>query len=258
MFDDGLAPRPPLRNRLAARRQREVPTLQLEAFRRAGAAVFDVCLLVEGRRAELAAQGLHPWDADPATSSLFVAAWNARALQALGSELLDSDRREDPGTAGFVPLSTYRQAWSFFEPVAKWLGVARRAAANPTFWIGDAVELPAALPPLLGLRSAPRKHLRGMLSAGDAVDQLVEQELGAVVGAGQVPARYRALLPRIEELAAQARSALHYAQGLWHPECSPELEAVIFGHLYSALVLEHHVGQFLALPELALRYRTGP
>lgn len=250
-------PRPSWRNRLAARRHQEVPVTELEAFRRAGSGVYELSLLVEQRRRELSAQGRHPWECDASTSSLLVATWNARSLQTLGAELLDSDRREDPGTAGFVPLVTYRQAWSFFQPVAGWMALARRAAASPDVCAGEEVELPAALPPLLGLRSGPRKHQRGMLNAGDALSALVEQELGAVLGAGPPPARYASVLQRVEELAAQARSGLQYAQGLWHPASTRELETVIVRHLHPALVLEHHLGQFLALPELAVRYRTG-
>lgn len=249
--------RPGLRIRAAARRQREVSTTQLEAFRRAGSAVFDLALLVDQRRTELAAQGRHPWDADDATRSLLLAVWNARALQAMGSELLDSDRREDPRTTGFVPPVTHQQIWDFFEPVAGWISLARRAAASPQVFVGMEVDLPAALPPLLPLRSGPRKHLKGLLTAGDAMDHLLQQELGVVLNAGRPPARYAVLLGRLEELAAQARASLHYAQGLWDPHYSDELATVILGHLYPALVLEFHLGQFLALPELVVRYRAG-
>lgn len=250
---------PSFLNRFAAHRQREVSTGDLEAFRRAGAAVYDLALVVEQRRADLAAEGRHPWDSGAATSSLLLATWNARALQALGTELLESDRRSDPRTAGFVPVVTHRQAWSYFEPVAMWISLARRAEANDDYWIAADTTLPAALPPLLDVRPAPGKHLRGLLSAGDALDGLLEQELSCVLTAGEPPARYRGILPRIEELAAQARSSLHYAQGLWHPDSSRELDEVIRGHLSPALVLQHHVGQFLALPELVLSYRSsGP
>lgn len=248
---------PAFRTRAAARRQQEVATTQLEAFRRAGAAVFDLALIVEQRRRELAARSQHPWDADDATRSLLLATWNARALQALGSELLDSDRREDPRTAGFVPEVTHQQVWAFFEPVAGWINLARRAAASPQFFIGTETALPATLPPLLSLRSGPRKHLRGLLTAGDVMDQLLQQELGVVLTAGRPPARYTSLLGRVEELSAQARASLHYAQGLWDPRCSEQLSTVILGHLYPALVLEFHLGQFLALPELVVRYRAG-
>lgn len=257
MLSSGPVRRPSLLNRVLARRQDEVSTAQLEAFRRAGAGVYDVCLLADRRRQELAAQGLHPWECDASTASLWLASWNARALQVLAVELLDSDAREDPRTAGFVPAATYRQAWALFQPVQAWLSLARRAAASGEVWIGDEVELPAALPELHRPHLAPAKHLKGMLVAGDALDRLLEEQLGAVLAGGDPPERFAPALERIRELAAQARSALHYAQGLWHPGVSRDLESVVLGHLLPALVLEHHLGQFLALPELTEQYRAG-
>jgi hypothetical protein len=244
-------------SRLVARMRKEVPALELEAFRRAGAAVFDLCLLAEAKRSELAAAGRHPWEADPATASILICSWNARLHQTFASELLDADYRDDPRTAGFVPPVTARQAWAFFKPVQRWLSAGQRAAANPGFWIGEEVDLPAPLPPLLRSRSASRSHLRGLLTAADAVDRLLEESLGAVVGAGEPPAQWRGQLERIRELAAQAQSALRYAQALWHPATSDELERVIVQHLQPALLLEHHIGQFLALPELLDGYRIG-
>lgn len=244
-----------LRRRLAARRQKEISSTELEAFRRAGSAVYEVCLLAEERRAALRAAGRHPWDAGPADASLFLAVWNARVHQTLAAELLDSDACEDPATAGYVPAATYRQVWSFFQPVARWLTVARRAEANDDFWVGDEHDLPTGLPALHSPRDAPRKHLRGILTAADVLDRLLEQELGSVVSAGPPPERFADGMRRVDELAAQARASLHYAQGLWHPLASAELQAVIVGHLFPGVVLAHHVGQFLSLPELVQQYQ---
>ena len=107
------------------------------------------------------------------------------------------------------------------------------------------------------MRGGPRKHIRGLLAAGDALDNLCEQQLAAVQAAGRPPARHTARLARIQELFAQARASLHYAQGLWNPELGRDLEQVLFGHLQPALVLHHHLGQYLAMPELVVAYRTG-
>jgi hypothetical protein len=248
---------PSLLNRALAGAKREVSTVNLEAFQRAGAAVFELDLLVDARRAELHAAGTHPWEADGATASLFLATWVARVHQTLGSEVLAADHTLDPRTRGYVPPATHKQAWAFFQPVALWLTCARRAGATPDYWIGDDVELPAGLPSVLRLSDAPRKHLKGLLVAADAVDRLVEQQLGAVLSAGEPPARWRPQHDRLRELAAQARSALHYAQALWHPDADRELEDIILRHLQPALVMEHHLGQFLALPELLDQYRSA-
>lgn len=248
---------PSLLNRVLAGAKREVPTVNLQAFERAGAAVFELDLLVDARRAELQASGTHPWDADGATCSLFLATWVARVHQTLGTEVLSADHELDPRTRGYVPPATHRQAWAFFQPVAFWLTCARRAGATSEYWIGNDVELPVGLPSVFRLGDAPRKHLKGLLVAADAVDRLVEQQMGAVLSAGEPSPRWRPQLDRVRELAAHARGALHYAQALWHPDADRELEDIVIRHLQPALVMEHHLGQYLTLPELLEQYRSA-
>jgi hypothetical protein len=249
------SPEPGLLGRWAAGRRKEVSSLQLEAYRRAGSAVYDLHLSADRRRQELIPAGTHPFDADPSTASLFLCAWNARVHQALACELLDADYREDPRTRGFVPPLTHAYALALFGPVQGWLSAGRRAEATGDFWIGDEVELPAGLPSLRPPRSGARTSVRGLLTAGDVLHGLLEELLGAVTAAGQPSPRWRPQLERITELAAQAHTALRYAQGLWHPRSSADLDTVILGHALPAMVLEHHLGQFLALPELVFRYR---
>lgn len=249
---------PGLVTRLVAGRRQEMSSVQLEAYRRAGSSVFDLHLAADRRRQELVASGRHPFDADAATVSLFLCAWNARVHQALACELLDADYRHDPRTRGFVPATTYRHALALFTPVAAWLSAGRRAEVSSQFWIGDEVDLPTALPDLHQPRFGPRKSVRGLLTAGDVLHGLLEEALGAVTAAGPAPAEWRPELERINELAVQAHTALRYAQGLWHPHSSAGLDAVILGHVLPALVLEHHLGQFLALPELVEGYRATP
>lgn len=258
MSAPGDALRPGLTTRWWAGRRKEVSSLQLEAYRRAGSAVFDLHLAAEHRRQELVAAGRHPFDADPASASLFLCAWNARVHQTLACELLDADYREDPRTRGFVPPVTYRHALALFGPVQAWLSAGRRAEVSSDFWVGHEVALPVGLPDLHQPRFGPRKASRGLLTAGDVLHGLLEESLGAVSSAGEPPAKWRPALGRITELAAQAQTALRYAQGLWHPHSSSELDSVIHGHVLPAIVLEHHLGQFLALPELVDGYRKAP
>ena len=252
---DELA-RPGLITRFVAGRRQEMSTVQLEAYRRAGSAVFDLHLVADARRQELAAAGIHPFDADASTVSLLLCDWNARVHQALACELLDADYRQDPRTRGFVPATTYRHALALFGPVQAWLSAGRRAEVSTDFWIGDEVDLPVGLPDLHQPRFGPRKSVRGLLTAGDVLHGMLEESLGAVCAAGEPGSQWLRQLERIHELAAQAHTALRYAQGLWHPHSSAGLDAVILGHVLPALVLEHHLGQFLALPELVDGYRT--
>ena len=250
--------RPGFLTRWAAARHKEVSSLQLEAYRRAGSAVFELHLAADRRRQELIAAGTHPFDADASSASLLLCAWNARVHQALACELLDADYRHDPRTRGFVPPLTYAHALALFGPVQGWLSTGRRAEVASDFWIGDEVDLPVGLPTLYRPRFGPPKSVRGLLTAGDVLHGLLEEQLGAVVAAGPAPERWRAQLERITELSVQAQTALRYAQGLWHPHSSAALDEVILGHVLPALVLEHHLGQFLALPELVGRYRSQP
>lgn len=247
-----------LATRWAAARRKEVSTVQLEAYRRAGSAVYDLHLAADRRRRELSVEGTHPFDADPSSASLFLCAWNARVHQALACELLDADYRQDARTRGFVPPLTHAHAQALFEPVQGWLSAGRRAEVAPDFWIGDEVDLPVGLPKLHRPRFGPRKSVRGLLTAGDVLHGLLEEQLGAVAVAGTAPARWRPHLDRITELSVQAQTALHYAQGLWHPRSSDELDGVVLGHVLPALVLEHHLGQFLCFPELVQGYRVAP
>lgn len=245
---------PGVLNRVAAFRRREVSSFELEAFRRAGSSVFELSLAADARRESLLAEGVHPFDADPSSASLFLCAWNASVFQALACELLDADVREDPASRGFVPPSVFADASALFAPVSFWLASGRRAGVSAEFWVGDVAELPAALPEFVSAQG-PRKSVRGLLTAGDVLHGLLEEALGAVAAAGPVPPRWVSEFDRVSELAAQAHSSLRYAQGLWHPASSPSLDASIAAHVVPALVLEHHLGQFLALPELLGRYR---
>jgi hypothetical protein len=249
---------PGLLARWTAGRRKEVSSLQLEAYRRAGSSVYDLHLSADRRRQELIAAGTHPFDADPSSASLLLCAWNARVHQALACELLDADYRHDPRTRGFVPPVTYAHALALFRPVEGWLSAGRRAEVARDFWIGDEVELPTGLPTLRQPRFGPSKSVRGLLTAGDVLHGLLEELLGTLSAAGPPPVRWRTQLERITELAAQSHTALRYAQGLWHPHSSGDLDGVILGHVLPAMVLEHHLGQFLALPELVDRYRTAP
>ena len=181
--------RPGLLTRWTAGRRKEVSTLQLEAYRRAGASVYDLHLVADRRRHELMVAGTHPFDAEPSDASLFVCAWNARVHQALACELLDADYRHDPRTRGFVPPVTYGHALALFRPVQGWLSAGRRAEVARDFWIGDEVELPTVLPSLRQPRFGPAKSVRGLLTAGDVLHGLLEELLGALSAAGDPPAR---------------------------------------------------------------------
>ena len=94
------AERPGLWTRLVAHLGGEVPATTLEAYRRAGAGVYELLSEVEQRRADLALKGGHPWSADRTSRTLELCAWNAFALQLLGDELLAASTGPSPRRSG--------------------------------------------------------------------------------------------------------------------------------------------------------------
>lgn len=212
---------------------------------------------VAGRRKEMRPSSWRPTgEPAPGSSTCTWSPTRDGRRQALASDLLDSDYREDPPYARVRPGHDLPARARLFTPVQAWLSAGRRAEVSRDFWIGDEVDLPIGLPDLHQPRFGHRKSVRGLLTAGDVLHGLLEESLGAVAAAGQPAAQWRPQLERIHELVAQAHTALRYAQGLWHPHSSVGLDEVILGHVLPALVLEHHLGQFLALPELVEGYRS--
>ncbi len=79
-----------------------------------------------------------------------------------------------------------------FNLVQWWVNAGRRAEVSPDFWIGDEVDLPASLPMPSRPRTTPRKHVRAVLTAGDALHALLEESLGAVTAARPPPEKWAA------------------------------------------------------------------
>lgn len=245
---------PRLWTRLAARLRGEIPADQLEAFRRAGAPVFDAYLAAERALTALAGSGTHPWAAEAGTRSQFLCTWNAFMLQTLATELLDADYATMPSTVGFVPPVTAEQAWSLFEQVEPWLSRAGQAALSASYDVGAELALPADLPAWVQVEPCPRAHLDAMLVATQTAHDHLDAILGALLGAGDPPKQYVKVLEQIQRLGADAHAASSYAVGLAHPGADQALHEVIEQHLHRALELQYHLGQLIAEPELVGEY----
>jgi hypothetical protein len=214
---------PRLWTRLAARLHGEVPADQLEAFRRAGAPVYDSYLSAENALTALAGTGQHPWAADSETKSQLLCTWNAFLLQTLAAALLDADYAALPSTVGYLPPVTAEQAWALFEQV----------------------------------EPCPRAHLDAMLAATQTAHEHLDALLGALLGAGDPPKQYAAALEQVQRLGVDAHTASSYAAGLAHPGADMALHEVIEQHLHRALELQYHLGQLIADPDLLEGY-VGP
>src|SRR5689334_16886005 len=129
--------------RLTARWKGEVGVGTLEAFRRAGGAVYTDYHEAELVRRRLVEEGVDPWQVDRALGAQMLCAWNAFVVQVLGEHLLDADFATDPRTAGFLPAVTHEQVSRCFEAAERWSSLARQAAAGH---VPATEQWPAPLP----------------------------------------------------------------------------------------------------------------
>lgn len=252
-----MAEQPGVWGRLLALIEGEVSAETLEAYRRAGRAVYDLLEEVEEQRLEAKIGGEHPWAADPATQALFLAAWNAFAVQTLGDQFLDADYRANPSTVGYVPAVTAEQILACYQQVESWLCRAHEARSNPAYRLD--VLLPADLPPWAEVEPCPRAHLEAMLAAAGSLRSHAEAALATFEDEATPPNR-RPAIQRVRQLLAEANAKTEYAERLWAPDTPQPLHEQIERLVKEGLERYYHFGQLLALPELVDRYdqRVGP
>ncbi|MDZ4878062.1 MAG: hypothetical protein CLLPBCKN_007497 [Chroococcidiopsis cubana SAG 39.79] len=227
--------------------QGEVAADTLEAYRRAGQAVYDLLQQVEERRLALKIQSLNPWTVDPATQTQFLCAWNAFVLQTLGDRFLEADYGANPATAGYVPPITAKQALAFYTQVGSWLKRAYQAGTNPDYRLD--VSLPANLPAWGENESCPNTHLDGTIAATRLLRTHAESAI-AVFESEALPADKQAVVNQFHQLLASATSEAEYAEQLWAPNLPQEVHEQVEQHAKSALEQYYHLGQILAMPQL--------
>jgi hypothetical protein len=242
-------PRPGLATRLAAAFHGEVGAATVEAYRRAGAAAYIDQADAERVRSELVLSGRSIWTALPHEASQLLCAWNAFALQTLGDELVEADYRADPRTVGYLPKVTAEQAAAFLGEVEHWAARARRAACDETYDVTAEVTVPAPLPQWFEAEPCPRAHLDAMMAAGRAMRGRVEAALDDLTKAK--PPEGRADAPdRLFGMAAEANTAIDFAESLWSPEAGPELHERVEESLRRGIAAYYRLGQLLAAPML--------
>lgn len=248
-----MAERSGIFGKLLALVQGEVAADTLEAYRRAGQAVYDLLRQVEERRLALKIQSLNPWTVDPATQAQFLCAWNAFVLQTLGDRFLEADYEANPATAGYVPPITAEQALAFYTQVESWLNRAYQAGINPDYRL-DA-SLPANLPAWGENEACPNTHLDGTIAATRLLRTHAEGAI-AVFESEALPADKQAVVNQIHQLLARATSEAEYAEQLWAPNLPQEVHEKVEQHAKSALEQYYHLGQILAMPQLLDRSQT--
>lgn len=242
------------RTRMVALLHGERSAATVEAYRRAGGEVYDLADAFDRARLEWSTKGLSAWTAPRSTQVALLASWNAFALQVLGDELVAADYAADLRTAGFLPPVTARQALAFYGPVPAWLSAVRQAQASESY--GLQVALPAALPPFVEVEPCPATHLSAMRAAAARLRTQAEATLAGFT-LGDDPDQHRAH-DRISQVTARAGAAMDYADHLWAPHPPKEVHMDIERHLMAALEDYFELGQFLAMPTLALGARPNP
>lgn len=243
--------RPNVWTRLNATLRGEVSATTLEAYRRAGLAVYTDLGAAETLRAELGmADGV--WGASPAQQAQFLCTWNAFVAQVIAEAMLDADYAADPRTVGYVPPVTAQQAGALFAQVEPWLSRARQAGANPAYNLAAEIALPADLPDWVDVEPCPPAHLTAMLAAGRKVDEHADAALAdAQKGCNDALQRD---LDRMRQLHAEAHTALEYAAALYQPGASKQVHEAIEEALHRALEAQFHLGQLAAMPSLLVTY----
>jgi hypothetical protein len=235
----------------------EVGAATVEAYRRAGAAAYNDQAEAERVRSELVLSGRSIWTAPLHQASQLLCAWNAFALQTLGDELVEADYRADPRTVGYLPKVTAEQAATFLGEVEHWSARARRAACDETYDITTEISVPAPLPRWVKAAYCPRPHLDAMLAAGRAMRGRAEAALNDLTKAA--PPSDQADAPaQLFGLAAEADTAISFAESLWSPEIAPGIHHRAEESLRRGIAAYYRLGQLLAAPMLLERVMTAP
>lgn len=235
-------------HRLVAALRGEVPAAGVDAFRRGSSLVAELLEHAQQRRLECRIDGLDPWTVPPATRALFLCAWNAFVLQALGTSLLDADDRADPGTPHSVTPAIAEQALRFFEPVEGWLSRASQARANPDYRLD--LTVPAPLPAWTQANPLPAAHLDGLLQAIRQVADALAPAMDFLSATpADDPAR-RGQVHRWRQLHAHALARARFAEERAAAP-APRVRAHAAGQAQTAIEQLALLGQLASDPELA-------
>ncbi|HZQ84300.1 MAG TPA: hypothetical protein VFA83_05660 [Acidimicrobiales bacterium] len=242
-----MADEPGLLARIVAHLHGEVAVTALQAFRRGGASVWDLQMLLEQRRLEGVVNGSDAWSMPAATSAALLCGWNAEALQVLGDELLEADEATGGLGAGFVEPEMAEQTFAFYGQVAGWLSRAQQALHNPDYELDVAVP---AVVPLVASTPCGDQQLTGLLAGVSRLRARTDALLSQLPKGDGEAARAR---HRIEQLKAEGDAAADYAGHLGGPTELRQVQTEIEGQVCCAIDRYYVVGQLAAMPRLALQ-----
>ncbi|MDA8051697.1 MAG: hypothetical protein M0002_17135 [Rhodospirillales bacterium] len=228
----------------------EVSADTLESYRNAGGAAYKLFIDAEQRRNELADAGKTPWTMTAAERINMVSTWVAFALQTLGDAFLEATYEADPGTVGFVPAITARQADLFYGEVANWLAFAAKAETDDQFLLP--VHMPFDLPAFVEVDPCPTSHLLAMLAAASKIVDhagIAVADCARSAKGGDHDREIATLKGRMAAITASH----DYAQSMHRDGVVPsnETHERIEATIKTVIVDAFRIGQIAAMPELA-------
>ena len=230
---------PSIKTRLMAAIHHEVSAVDLEAYRAAGAEVYEFV--------DQIGSGFDPATASEPERLRVLCSWVAFALQSAADSLLEADYESDPSTVGFVPEVTRRQALAFYQEVADWLSAATEVAANPGYQ--PALPIPAPWPGWVDIEPCPRPHLAAMVRAAERLSDRV-----LLLAKLDGDDAYAAAAGSIRQLMARGDSRRDRAAALWRGGArSAEAHQSIEAQVKEAIRSYFLAGQLMAVPTLATR-----
>jgi hypothetical protein len=233
---------------MAGKQAGEISAGTLEAYRRAGSLVAELMDRAEARRLACTIDGLDPWTTPPATRAVFLCAWNAFVLQALGSAILEADRAAAPATAGLVPSAAADEAMACFAQVEGWMDRAYQAEANPDFRLDRSV--PADLP-WSPQGHGRHTHVQGLLRAMRIIGERAAAAVALLPETASGGGARQEQLDRIRQLFGAARHGAQTAAEADGAITALRVWIRVEPAARAAIQLFHEVGQLAADPTLA-------
>ncbi len=237
----------------------EVSQAELDRYRQGAGFINDLEVAVNAQILDRPLpSGVGPWQRPQHHHYALLYTSIARDLATIAGSMLESDARNDPGTAGLLPMVTFEQVQSLYQQLPQFARRAWEALANPRY-VPD-LPLPIALGPRAEARGkCPLVHLKGMFDSAASLDTIdkarIEGFLRMVKASGVVPSdEVKGALGGLAQLWARAQADFGFA--------NQQLALVSSTHvpmatheaaedlLWDSLCDHFLVGQFVAMPEL--------
>jgi hypothetical protein len=194
----------------------------------------------------------HPWLQDTPTSTLFLSAWAAQALQDMAA-VLESAAQRHLGETGKLPEATFSLADSLYDAALGWIDLGQTALATieaKTDFVLQ-LRLPAPAPRLDWVADAPPAHFVAAIRAVIQLGTSVEDALNTVQNdRSRLPGKYDGAFESIAGTIRFARAKLDQVQAAESDRQAVRLSRDIWAMLQEVVRLYFLAGQQIAMPAL--------